>query len=45
MKRGHFKRFPRVPTLVRKYQARWEVCLSRKTGSYYWLEMSSRRNF
>jgi hypothetical protein len=45
MKYGHFKEFPDVPTLVRKYQAQWEVCLVGKTCSYHWLEKSSLRNF
>jgi hypothetical protein len=45
MKTGHFKEFPYVPTLVRKYQAQWEVCLVRETCSYHWLEKSSPRNF
>jgi hypothetical protein len=45
MSHGHFKEFPRVPNLVRKYQAPWEVCLVEKTCSYHWLEMSSLREF
>ncbi len=28
--------------LVRRYQRRWQVCLDRKTHSYYWLEMFAR---
>lgn len=45
MNHGQFKEFPYVPTLVRKYQALWEVCLVGKTCSYHWLEKSSLRNF
>jgi hypothetical protein len=45
MKHGQFIKFPRVPALVRKYQARWEVCLDRKTCSYHWLKKSSLGNF
>ncbi len=44
MNHGHIEEFPRVPNLVRKYQARWEVCLGRKTCSYHWPEMSSLGN-
>jgi hypothetical protein len=27
---------PRMASLVRTYQRRWEFCLDRKTHSYYW---------
>jgi hypothetical protein len=45
MKAGHFKELLSIPTLVRKYQARWEVCVVGKTCSYYWPEKVSLRNF
>jgi hypothetical protein len=45
MKVAQFMQSPRVPALVRKYQARWEVCLGNKTCSYHWLEKSSLGNF
>jgi hypothetical protein len=45
MKYAYFKEFLSVPTLVRKYQAPWEVCLARKKCSYYWLKKSSLRNY
>jgi hypothetical protein len=45
MNHGPTKEFPRVPSLVRKYQSNWEVCLVAKTCSYHWLEMSPFREF
>ena len=45
MKHGHSKEFPRIPTLVRKYQVWWEVCLVGKTCSYHWRDKASLRNF
>jgi hypothetical protein len=45
MKHAHINEFPRVPSLVRKYQALWEVCLVEKKCSYYWPDMSSLANF
>jgi hypothetical protein len=45
MNPGHLKEFPGVPTLVRKYQAPWEVCLVKKKCSYYWLKKSSLRSY
>ncbi len=45
MNHGPAKEFPRVPSLVRKYQANWEDCLVVKTCSYHWLEMSPLREF
>ena len=40
MNYGLTNEFPRVPSLVRKYQSNWEICLVEKTYSYHWLEMS-----
>lgn len=35
MKDSQFKQLRDIPSLVRKYQIRWEFCLDRKTHSYY----------
>ncbi len=40
MNGNHFMQLPHIAALVRKYQVRWQVCLDRKTRSYYWLEKS-----
>ena len=44
MKSHQFMQLPRTAALVRKYQARWESCLDRKTHSYYWLGKTAPRN-
>ena len=44
MKHTRFMRLPLAAALVRKYQARWEFCLGRKTHSYHWLGMSAQGN-
>jgi hypothetical protein len=37
---GHsFTQLTLADALVRKYQLRWQICLDRKTHSYYWPEM------
>ena len=35
MKASVFMQLQNIAALVRKYQARWEVCLDRKAHSYY----------
>ncbi len=44
MKGNQFMHLARFAALVRKYQARWEFCLGKKTHSYHWRGKAAPRN-
>ena len=44
MKGNQFMQLPPISALVRKYQARWEFCLGKKTHSYYWRGKAAPRS-
>src|SRR5260370_41143828 len=42
---GHpFVPLPHIAAPVRKYQDRWQICLDRKTHTYYWLRGSAQQD-